>query len=44
VFTFKNLIDGKKTCKVFPLGIPKKIWNGENDHKKPYSGDNGIIF
>jgi hypothetical protein len=31
-------------CKAFPKGIPEKIWIGENDHKLPYKGDNGIQF
>lgn len=41
----KNIIlDGdKRTCKAFK-DIPLEIWNGENDHKKPYPGDHGIQF
>jgi len=31
-------------CAAFPDGIPMEIWIGENDHTKPYLGDNGIQF
>ena len=31
-------------CMAFPKGIPLKIWNGDNDHTKPFKGDDGIIF
>lgn len=34
----------KKTCKAFPNEIPEEIWLGENDHKNPHEGDNGIQF
>ena len=33
-----------KTCDAFPDKIPDQIWLGENDHTKPYPGDNGIRF
>ena len=32
------------SCKAFPDGIPTEILTGENDHTKPYKGDNGIQF
>ena len=41
----KHLIDygeGRK-CKAFK-NIPLEIWEGKNNHKKPYRGDNGIVF
>ena len=31
-------------CKAFPKGIPIEIIEGENNHKKPFKGDNGIQF
>lgn len=31
-------------CKAFPDGIPVRILTNDADHKKPYSGDNGIQF
>ena len=34
--------DGK--CLAFPSGIPGIILRNENDHTKPYPGDNGIRF
>jgi hypothetical protein len=38
--------DKVRSCVAFPKenGIPLKIWNGENDHTKPYPGDKGIRF
>ncbi len=35
--------DEKYKCKAFEL-IPDEIWEGENDHTKPFKGDNGILF
>ena len=32
------------TCDAFPKGIPSDIWEGMNDHRKPYPGDSGIRF
>lgn len=34
----------KPLCAAFPEGIPKAIWQGENDHTQAYLGDNGIRF
>lgn len=31
-------------CKAFPSGIPPEIWIGRNNHRKPFTGDNGILF
>jgi len=41
---FYNDIKEKNACKAFKKGIPDIIFLGENDHKKPYPGDNGIRF
>lgn len=37
---------GSDRCKAFPdkSGIPNEILVGENDHKKPFQGDNGIQY
>lgn len=39
----KSLAVGEHKCKAFDA-IPDEIWDGENDHKKPFPGDKGIIF
>jgi hypothetical protein len=43
----KNYIrNNSRQCKAFSneYSIPKEIWEGKNDHSKPYPGDNGIRF
>ena len=31
-------------CEAFPKGIPDEIAYGDNDHTKPFKGDNGIQY
>ena len=35
-----------RSCMAYPEpgGIPDKIWEGENGHKRKYPGDHGIQF
>jgi len=40
----KHLKKEPITCKAFEDGIPKKILDGDIDHRKPYKGDNGIQY
>lgn len=46
VCTFcRHLMLGKlRACDAFPDGIPFEIWDGKNDHRKPFEGDRGIQF
>ena len=38
-------LEQKRKCAAFRDGlIPLEIWNGDNDHRKPFPGDNGIQF
>lgn len=36
-------VDFRK-CAAFSGEIPLEIWMGENNHRQPYPGDNGIQF
>lgn len=38
----KNPLD--TTCSAFKSGIPLNILTGRHSHKKPYPGDNGIVY
>jgi hypothetical protein len=31
-----------RTCRAFPKRIPDAIWEGRNDHTRPYPGDQGF--
>ncbi|MDQ0191572.1 hypothetical protein J2S03_003443 [Alicyclobacillus cycloheptanicus] len=32
------------TCDAYPAGIPEEIRYWEVDHRKPYKGDNGVLY
>jgi hypothetical protein len=38
----RPLFDPK--CTAFPAEVPRAILLSEVDHRKPYAGDNGIVF
>ena len=31
-------------CEAFPLGIPEEILSGENEHREPVEGDEGLTY
>lgn len=39
----KNIMKDE-TCRAFMNGIPKEITENKFIHKRPYKGDNGIIY
>ena len=40
----KHLNKDKISCTAFPDVIPDPIIEGQYDHRKPYSGNNGVLF
>ena len=36
--------ESRMTCDAFPEGIPDELVHDTRDHKKPFTGDNGIRF
>jgi len=38
-----RLADGQR-CRAYPDGIPESIIRNRHDHRKPFSGDSGILF
>lgn len=39
-----TLFSNPPRCRAFPTGIPEMILSGENDHREPVRGDNGIQY
>lgn len=39
-----NALASARKCKAFSGLIPLEIWRGNNDHTRPYPGDNGMHF
>jgi hypothetical protein len=40
----RHALPAKRRCTAFKGEIPLEIWNGDNDHRSPFPGDNGIQF
>jgi hypothetical protein len=38
------LLTGARTCKAFPQAIPRDIWEGYFDHRRPHPDDQDIQF
>lgn len=38
------LFSNPPRCKAFPAGIPDEILSGDDDHREPFRGDNGIQY
>jgi len=36
--------DGFRRCRAYPGGIPDAVLFSEHDHRKPYNGDNGVLW
>lgn len=41
---FREVSEGIAYCEAFPDGIPAVIAFGQNKHKRPFLGDNGIQY
>jgi len=39
-----NTDGANTTCNAFPKGIPEEILSGKHDHRKPFQGDNNIVY
>lgn len=43
---FTSPLDGapERTCTAFPGGIPPVVWGNKADHRRPFAGDNGLMW
>jgi hypothetical protein len=41
---YQNNPDDLLVCEAFPDGIPDPILSGEDDHRRTFPGDHGIVF